>query len=1098
MHRLLVAAASEVRVRAAEAWLLETARIGEVLILAPTRRAADDFVRLAAARAGALVGVHRATLGQLAAELAALPLAAAGRARLSKLGAEALAARSVHLACREGPLAYFEPVVGTPGFPRAAAETLLALRLEGVRPEEIPPLGAFGRDLARMLAAYHRELAALALADEAQVLATATEVATSRGHPFARMPLLLLDVAPASPAEAALLAALAKNPSPIFATALEADDEGIADLEALLRAPPEALEDPSSEDREGSTLDRARRYVFQAEAPAPQPADGSFGFFSAPSEARECLEIAREIRRLAEAGHPFDRLAILLRSPETYQPLVQDALRRAEIPSFTSRGARRPEPSGRALLALLACAAERLSASRFAEYLSLAQVPDLGQSGAPPTRRVPWVPPKDEVQLVFTALVAEHDPDLPPEPVATGDDAPALDGTLRVPLRWEQLLVDAAVIGGRERWARRLGGLEQELRRQLRSIDPGDEPRLRKRRDHLRDLKNLERFALPVIGALAALPKEAPWRDWLSALERLVTLALRAPEPVLTVLAELRPMAEVGPVSLGEVIQVLQPRLSFLREEPTRDRYGRVFVGTLEEAAGRTFDVVFVPGLAEGIFPRRASEDPLLLDEARRALRGEAFERRPRRRREERLLLRRALGAARHRFVASYPRMDAVQGRPRVPSFYALDLLRAAEGALPSLHELAQRAAGGGQGRLGWPAPERPEDALDDAEFDLALLEPLIAAPPDAVRGLGRYLLEDEAGAERNPHLVRSLRAQFRRGRPAWREDDGLITPPAAAHLLERHRLQKRAYSASALQGYAACPYRFALHAIHHLRPREEAVPLEALDPATRGSLFHDVQYELFMALRREGALPVTTGAIDHALVRLDQVFAAVAAQWEDDLAPAIPEVWRREMDGLRADLRQWLRRTAEEAAGWAPRHAELAFGLGGDQAGRDPASCPDPVAILGGYQVRGSVDLVEERTADGALRVTDHKTGKLPNPWPRQVGGGEVLQPVLYASAVEAMLGREVDEGRLYYCTSRGEFTPVPIPNDPSAKARLGDVLGTIDAAVERGFLPAAPKPGGCTWCDYTLVCGPEAERRVAHKDQAPLERLVRLRRTR
>ena len=29
------------------------------------------------------------------------------------------------------------------------------------------------------------------------------------------------------------------------------------------------------------------------------------------------------------------------------------------------------------------------------------------------------------------------------------------------------------------------------------------------------------------------------------------------------------------------------------------------------------FDVVFLPGLAEGLFPRRASEDPLLLDEHR-------------------------------------------------------------------------------------------------------------------------------------------------------------------------------------------------------------------------------------------------------------------------------------------------------------------------------------------------------------------------------------------------------------------------------------------------------------------------------------------------
>src|SRR5260370_12050790 len=53
---------------------------------------------------------------------------------------------------------------------------------------------------------------------------------------------------------------------------------------------------------------------------------------------------------------------------------METALRRAGIPAFFVRGSRRPDPSGRALLALLGCAAEGLSAHRIAEYLSSAQV----------------------------------------------------------------------------------------------------------------------------------------------------------------------------------------------------------------------------------------------------------------------------------------------------------------------------------------------------------------------------------------------------------------------------------------------------------------------------------------------------------------------------------------------------------------------------------------------------------------------------------------------------------------------------------------------------------------------------------------------------
>ena len=46
------------------------------------------------------------------------------------------------------------------------------------------------------------------------------------------------------------------------------------------------------------------------------------------------------------------------------------------------------------------------------------------------------------------------------------------------------------------------------------------------------------------------------------------------------------------------------------------------------------------------------------------------------------------------------------QGRPRVPSFYTLELMRAAEGRLPGFAELARRAACEQASRLGWPAPE--------------------------------------------------------------------------------------------------------------------------------------------------------------------------------------------------------------------------------------------------------------------------------------------------------------------------------------------------------------------------------------------------------
>src|ERR1035438_2087565 len=68
---------------------------------------------------------------------------------------------------------------------------------------------------------------------------------------------------------------------------------------------------------------------------------------------------------------------------------------RAGIPAYFVRGVRRPDPAGRAFLALLGCAVERLSARAFAEYLSLSQVPRPQADGAPPTTPPQWVAPQD-------------------------------------------------------------------------------------------------------------------------------------------------------------------------------------------------------------------------------------------------------------------------------------------------------------------------------------------------------------------------------------------------------------------------------------------------------------------------------------------------------------------------------------------------------------------------------------------------------------------------------------------------------------------------------------------------------------------------------
>jgi CRISPR/Cas system-associated exonuclease Cas4 (RecB family) len=190
--------------------------------------------------------------------------------------------------------------------------------------------------------------------------------------------------------------------------------------------------------------------------------------------------------------------------------------------------------------------------------------------------------------------------------------------------------------------------------------------------------------------------------------------------------------------------------------------------------------------------------------------------------------------------------------------------------------------------------------------------------------------------------------------------------------------------------------------------------------------------------------------------------------------------------------------RRAQEDAEWTPAYFELSFGLT-DRRAQDAASKTADVPIDEGLRLRGSIDLVE-KSEGGALRATDYKTGKARAKQDVTViGGGEVLQPVLYALVIEKLFpGARSLGGRLYYLTSAGDFTAVSIPLNEEAREAARTVSRTIGGALKEGFLPAAPVKGGCEYCDYRAVCGPYEELRARRKNPRRLEALVQLRRTR
>jgi CRISPR/Cas system-associated exonuclease Cas4 (RecB family) len=1109
MERTLFESASAARrLEAARAFVAASLEAGRaVTIVAPSREAGRELVRAIAVDRGASARVEPTTLVELALHVARPSLVRRGESWLAGAGFDAVVAQALG-GVRD--LGRYEAVRDMPGTPHAIGRTLEELFLADLAPDALLEVDA---PLAAIASRVVSELERRKLVHTATLLARATAALARDAAPVEA--LLLLDPCLAHALEGELARALLRAAPSALVTVARGDRR----TRALLAGD---LELADERDDSGTRLARS---LFQPDAQGPTPDERGHGeravtVRSGTTEAEECVELVRTI--LAEldapAPTPLERIAIVTRDPERYRVPLVEALTRAGIPFHLERGARRPDPAGRAFLALLDCAASHLSARAFAEYLAFGVLPQADERGAPvPTSDRGEAPDRDA-----DALGRDEEDDSTDEKKKKRS---VVGGALRAPRRWERLLVDASVIGGGPaRWRRRLEGLRQELLAGLAGDADAESPEVRRTRARVADLERLEAFALPLIERLDALPRRASWSVMLDSLEGLARASLAEPRRVLEVLAQLAPLVtsttahgagdRSAEVALDDVRRALVVRLREITPTPV-DRGGAVRVLSADALAGRSFSLVLAPGLVERAFPRRILEDPILPDAARRTLssardggddelvsplatsltRAEA----------ERLLLVRLAQAA-PRLVCSFPRRDE-GNRARAPSLYLLELVRADRGELVSALALAKESAST-ELAPGWSAPRDPGRAIDRREADLSVLAELLSRPIDEARGRAAFLLAE------TPVLARALRARASRHRPKWSRADGLVSSDADVRaLLARERLGARVFSATALESFAACPYRFHLRAIVRLRARETVEAIESLDPMTRGSVVHGIQFRFLQTLRARGLAP----ADEPVRALLDATIDEVAAEIEDRLAPAIPAVFAGEIASIRDDLRGWLHELASDAA-WRPALAELGFGEPGG-ADHDAASVTEPVEIgvptaapgattaaTLTLRLRGSIDLVERADDGSALRATDHKSGRPKVSAGAVIGGGESLQPLLYALVLEAMLARgllpypadtRVEGGQLWYCTERAGQKRVSVALDDEGRAAIGRVAAAIDRSIAIAHLPRAPAERACTYCDYAAICGPRAAEHASRKPQGlvPLDEIRRAR---
>jgi hypothetical protein len=782
-------------------------------------------------------------------------------------------------------------------------------------------------------------------------------------------------------------------------------------------------------------------------APVPLPhADRGLSVSDADDEVRHAL---RTIVDAARAGTPLGRCAVVYGTREPYARLLGDAFDAAGLEWFgASVETADASLLGRSLLALLALPDHDFNRRDTAAWLA----------GAP-IRGV----------------------DNRPAPVAA----------------WERASRAAGVVAGPEQWATRLGRLVEELETDAALAERDEEQgwRAERLRRDAEQAADLQRFVDRLVTDLDPGGRSGSWQGLATWCRRLVRTylggeSLRSSWPSDEQAAGQRIDAAID--RLGDLDGVdPHPSVAAFRralELQLADDIGRhgtfgngVLLGPAHTAVGLELDVVVVVGLAEGSFPGRRRDDPLLPDRVRVAVDDQAGDLPTRAdlvADDHRALLG-TMAAAGH-VTMTFPRGDLRRSAERAPSRWLLDTVEAHEGpgVRPGADDL---------GRLtgDWFA-EVPSfiAGLRATEFPGHVQEYDVRALLDTADAHGLAAVADLPILSERPELRRGIDLLTARLSPEFTRFDGNLTPEGDADLrgvtLPTPLDPAHVTSATRLETWSKCPHAYFVGHVLGVRPVEDPEQEYRISPLTLGTLVHHALERWIAEAIQTGTVPAPGEPWPEAVC--DRLIALATEEGRRLAGKGLvgrAVYWQRDLRVMQRDLAEvatTMDRSQRAAHGSRPLRTELPFGMPYDPTPPVPITLPSGRVV----QVRGSIDRVDE-THSGGLVVIDYKTGKsdsyrrltAENPTPH----GRFLQLALYAAAAKTVLDRPDAEvhGSYWFVTRRGGFASAGYPVTDDVAARALGVVEQIIEGIGAGLFPQAPaQPGWRMFVDCDC-CEPD-----------------------
>ncbi len=286
----------------------------------------------------------------------------------------------------------------------------------------------------------------------------------------------------------------------------------------------------------------------------------------------------------------------------------------------------------------------------------------------------------------------------------------------------------------------------------------------------------------------------------------------------------------------------------------------------------------------------------------------------------------------------------------------------------------------------------------------------------------------------------------------------GVAVPPLAT--------SGRSVSPSRLEAWARCPHAYFVRYLLGVEAIDEFGPNLHVQPLDRGTAVHAALDRFHRAvLAGELPQPGPSGWGDEHRRALLSAFDAVCVDLERAGRVGRPASWADRRDEMRDDLLGWLDADGALAA-------ERSTVIVGSEVGFDGVA----IELGDAHQlpVRGSIDRVD-RTADGTIIVTDHKTGSdrdlrgLDTDDPTL--GGRRFQLATYAAAADVTGGAAVRAEYAFF--GRYQYRRIGIDFDADTTDRATVAIAHTVDGIDAGWFPHRPaRPGwrlfvDCPYCE-------------------------------